>query len=64
MSMKTIGTCEQCSKGGTVEMVEVAAIGDSGPVVRLHLCHRCATQPNAVWRRRFQPFRQAAGHPS
>jgi hypothetical protein len=53
--MKTIGTCDHCSKGGTLETLEVTERGASAPVVRLQLCRRCATQPNAVWRRRYQP---------
>jgi hypothetical protein len=57
--MKTIGTCEHCSKGGALETVEVTKLGTSAPVVSLHLCRRCAVQPNAVWRRRYQPVERA-----
>jgi hypothetical protein len=57
--MKTIGTCEQCSKGGALQTVEVTEIGASAPVVNLLLCRRCAVQPNAVWRRRYEPVERA-----
>jgi hypothetical protein len=53
--MKTVGTCENCSKGGVLQTVEVTVLGTSEPVVNLHLCRRCAVQPNAVWRRRYKP---------
>jgi hypothetical protein len=59
MSMKTVGTCEQCSKGGALESVEVTELGTSTPVVNLYLCRRCAVQPNAVWRRRYKPVQRA-----
>jgi len=57
--MKSVGTCEQCSKGGALETVEVAELGTSAPVVSLNLCRRCAVQPNAVWRRRYEPVEPA-----
>ena len=53
--MRSVGTCEHCSKGGALETIEVTELGTSAPVVILHLCHRCAVQPNAVWRRRYEP---------
>jgi hypothetical protein len=62
--MKTIGSCEQCSKGGALQMVEVTELGTSAPVVNLHLCGRCAVQPNAVWRRRYKPVDSATRCPS
>jgi hypothetical protein len=57
--MKTVGTCDQCCKGGALESVEVTELGTSEPVVNLHLCRRCAVQPNAVWRRRYKPVERA-----
>jgi hypothetical protein len=57
--MKTVGTCDQCSKGGALQSVEVTERGTSTPVVNLHLCRRCAVQPNAVWRRRYKPVERA-----
>jgi hypothetical protein len=60
MSMKTVGSCEHCSKGGALQTVEVTELDASAPVVSLHLCGRCATQPNAVWRRRYKPVSNAA----
>jgi hypothetical protein len=57
--MKSLGTCEHCSKGGALQTVEVTALGTSAPVVSLHLCGRCAEQPNAVWRRHYQPVERA-----
>jgi hypothetical protein len=57
---KEKGRCESCSKGGGIEVVEVTRLDATGPVIRLRLCQRCATTPNAVWRRRFQPVRGAA----
>jgi hypothetical protein len=57
--MKTVGTCENCSKGGVLQTVEVTGLGTSEPVVNLHLCRRCAVQPNAVWRRRYKPLERA-----
>jgi hypothetical protein len=62
--MKTVGTCEHCSKGGMLETVEVTELGTSEPVVNLHLCRRCAAQPNAVWRRRYKPVERAHHRPS
>jgi hypothetical protein len=55
VKMKRIGSCEHCSKGGALETIEVTEVGKSGPVVRLYLCARCASMPNSVWRRRYQP---------
>jgi hypothetical protein len=57
--MKTVGTCENCSKGGVLQTVDVTVLGTSEPVVNLHLCQRCAVQPNAVWRRRYKPVERA-----
>jgi protein-arginine kinase activator protein McsA len=59
MSMKSVGICEQCSKGGALETIEVTKVGTSAPVVNLLLCRRCAVQPNAVWRRRYKPVERA-----
>jgi hypothetical protein len=53
--MRHLGRCDQCSKGGALETVEVTELGKSGPVVELHLCGRCAVVPSAVWRRRYEP---------
>jgi hypothetical protein len=58
--MKEKGRCENCSQGGFVETVEVTKLDSSSPTLRLRLCKRCATVPSAVWRRRYQPVRQAA----
>jgi hypothetical protein len=62
--MKTVGTCEQCSKGGALQTVEVTELGTSEPVLDLQLCRRCAVQPNAVWRRRYKPVDSAEHCPS
>jgi hypothetical protein len=43
-----------------LETVEVTKVDSSSPTLRLRLCKRCATVPSAVWRRRYQPVRQAA----
>jgi hypothetical protein len=53
--MKQVGRCEQCSKAGVLEIVEVTEVGGSAGIVHLHLCSRCAVVPSAVWRRRYQP---------
>lgn len=58
--MKEKGRCENCSQGGFLETVEVTKVDSSSPTLRLRLCKRCATVPSAVWRRRYQPVRQAA----
>lgn len=58
--MKEKGRCENCSSGGVLEVVEVTKIDTTAPPLRLRLCRRCATVPSAVWRRRYQPVRQAA----
>ena len=60
--MRHVGSCEQCSKGGALETVEVTEVGKSGPIVELHLCARCAEVPSAVWRRRYQPVAVKAGN--
>lgn len=57
---KEKGRCENCSQGGFLETVEVTEVDSTSPTVRLRLCKRCATVPSAVWRRRYQPVRQAA----
>jgi hypothetical protein len=57
--MKTVGTCEHCSKGGALKAIEVTELGRSAPVVTLRLCGRCAVQPTAVWRRRYKPVEHA-----
>jgi hypothetical protein len=62
--MAHVGCCEQCSKGGALETVEVTEVGKSAPIVHLHLCARCAAVPSAVWRRRYQPVALAAGNRS
>ena len=62
--MRLVGCCEQCSKGGALETVEVTEIGKSGPIVQLQLCARCAEVPSAVWRRRYEPVVVQAGNPS
>jgi protein-arginine kinase activator protein McsA len=59
--MKQVGICEHCSKAGALETVEVTEVGKSSPVIQLRLCARCAVEPNAVWRRRYQPVQAAAG---
>jgi hypothetical protein len=61
VEMKQVGSCEHCSKGGALEMVEVTEVGKSAPVVHLYLCGRCAVMPNSVWRRRYQPVPVGAG---
>jgi hypothetical protein len=58
--VKEKGSCESCSKGGYLEIIEVTALDTTAPALRLHLCRRCATAPNAVWRRRYQPVPTAA----
>jgi hypothetical protein len=58
--MKEKGRCENCSTGGFVEAVEVKKVDSADPTLRLRLCTRCATVPSAVWRRQYQPVRQAA----
>jgi len=59
-SMKEKGRCENCSQGGFLETVEVTKVDSTEPTLRLRLCKRRATVPSAVWRRRYQPVRQAA----
>jgi hypothetical protein len=58
VSTKSKGICQNCSKGGVLETVEVRAV-DSSTESSLVLCKRCATYPNAVWRRRFEPVGMA-----
>jgi hypothetical protein len=58
--MKEKGRCENCSQGGFLETVEVTRVDSAAPQMRLRLCKRCATVPSAVWRRQYQPVRQAA----
>ncbi|HKZ13952.1 MAG TPA: hypothetical protein VJL81_08930 [Solirubrobacterales bacterium] len=60
MSMKEKGRCENCSTGGVLEVVEVTKVDTTAPPLRLRLCRRCATVPSAVWRRSYQPVRDAA----
>jgi Fe-S cluster assembly iron-binding protein IscA len=55
VSEKLKGICQNCSKGGILERVEVKTTGTSAASTNLDLCRRCATYPNAVWRRRFEP---------
>jgi hypothetical protein len=55
VSTKLKGICQNCSKGGILEKVEVRTTGTSAASTSLDLCNRCATYPNAVWRRRFEP---------
>jgi hypothetical protein len=57
---KEKGRCENCSQGGFLETVEVTKLDSTDETLRLRLCKRCATVPSAVWRRRYQPVRQAA----
>ena len=57
---KVKGRCENCSTGGVLEVVEVTRLDTTDPVLQLCLCTRCITVPSAVWRRRYQPIRQAA----
>lgn len=59
-STKEKGRCENCSQGGFLETVEVTKVDSTDETLRLRLCKRCATVPSAVWRRRYQPVRQAA----
>jgi hypothetical protein len=59
VNAKQKGICQNCSKGGILEAVEVRPIGGSGANTSLQLCGRCATYPNAVWRRRFEPVGMA-----
>jgi hypothetical protein len=53
--MKQVGRCEYCSRTGVLVTIEVTKVGTTAPVIPLILCSRCATVPNAVWRRRYQP---------
>jgi hypothetical protein len=57
---KVKGRCENCSSGGVLEVVEVTRLDTTAPALQLRLCRRCMTVPSAVWRRRYQPVRQAA----
>jgi hypothetical protein len=62
VSAKLKGVCQNCSKGAVLEAVEVRPIGASTGDTSLQLCGRCATYPNAVWRRRFEPVGMAQAH--
>jgi hypothetical protein len=58
--MKEKGRCENCSTGGFLEAVEVTRVDSTAPPHKLRLCKRCASVPNAVWRRRYRPVQHAA----
>jgi hypothetical protein len=55
---KVKGTCENCSLGGVLEIVEVTKLGATEQPITLRLCKRCATVPSAIWRRRYRPVGQ------
>jgi hypothetical protein len=59
-NVKEKGRCENCSAGGFLEVIEVTKVDTTDPALQLRLCQRCLTVPSAVWRRRYQPVRQAA----
>jgi hypothetical protein len=57
---KVKGSCENCSAGGVLEVVEVTKLDTTARPLQLRLCRRCATVPSAIWRRQYQPVGQSA----